>query len=246
MITQNKALVLKFFYFRPIVTVMHILIVEDEASIASFLKKGLEANGFHVQTASDGLMGQKMALDYPYDLIIADVNLPRQNGQDMVATLRKNGVDTPILMLSALGTTHDVVTGLDVGADDYLVKPVPFEILMARVRALTRRHTGHLQTEVTLTVADLVLNLDERTARRGNQAISLTSKEFQLLEYLMRNQGRVVSKVAIAEQVWDMQYTMSSNSIEVYVGLLRKKIDLPGLPKLIHTVVGEGYVLRNA
>lgn len=223
---------------------MHILIVEDEASIAGFLRKGLEASGFHVQIASDGIMGQKMALDYPYDLIIADVNLPRQNGQDMVAALRKQEVETPILMLSALGTTQDIVTGLDVGADDYLVKPVQFDILMARVRALTRRQTGHLKSETTLTVADLVLNLDERTARRGNHPINLTAKEFQLLEYLMRNQGRVISRVTIAEQVWDMQYAMSSNSIEVYVGLLRKKIDQGGMPKLIHTVIGEGYVLR--
>ncbi|WP_020598034.1 response regulator transcription factor [Spirosoma panaciterrae] len=223
---------------------MHILIVEDEASIAGFLRKGLESNGFHVQIASDGLMGQKMALDYPYDLIIADVNLPRQNGRDMVETLRRQQVDTPILMLSALGTSNDIITGLDVGADDYLVKPVQFDILMARVRALTRRHTGRLNSEPTLTVSDLVLNQDERTAKRGNRPINLTAKEFQLLEYLMQNQGRVVSRASIAEQVWDMQYTMSSNSIEVYVGILRKKIDQPGSPQLIHTVIGEGYVLR--
>ncbi|WP_080056212.1 response regulator transcription factor [Spirosoma aerolatum] len=223
---------------------MHILIVEDEASIAGFLRKGLEANGFHVQIASDGLMGQKMALDYPYDLIIADVNLPRQNGRDMVEILRRQQVDTPILMLSALGTSNDIITGLDVGADDYLVKPVQFDILMARVRALTRRHTGRLNSEPTLVVGDLVLNQDERTAKRGNRPINLTAKEFQLLEYLMQNQGRVVSRASIAEQVWDMQYTMSSNSIEVYVGILRKKIDQPGSPQLIHTVIGEGYVLR--
>ncbi|MBN8821507.1 MULTISPECIES: response regulator transcription factor [unclassified Spirosoma] len=223
---------------------MHILIVEDEASIAGFLRKGLEANGFHVQIASDGLMGQKMALDYPYDLIIADVNLPRQNGRDMVEILRRQKVDTPILMLSALGTSNDIITGLDVGADDYLVKPVQFDILMARVRALTRRHTGRLNSEPTLVVGDLVLNQDERTAKRGSRPINLTAKEFQLLEYLMQNQGRVVSRASIAEQVWDMQYTMSSNSIEVYVGILRKKIDQPGSPQLIHTVIGEGYVLR--
>ncbi|GAB4025361.1 response regulator transcription factor [Spirosoma gilvum] len=224
---------------------MHILIVEDEASIAGFLRKGLEANGFHVQIASDGLMGQKMALDYPYDLVIADVNLPRQNGRDMVEALRKQQVDVPILMLSALGTSNDIITGLDVGADDYLVKPVQFDILMARVRALTRRHTGRLNSEPTLVVGDLVLNQDERTAKRGDRPINLTAKEFQLLEYLMQNQGRVVSRASIAEQVWDMQYTMSSNSIEVYVGILRKKIDQPGSPQLIHTVIGEGYVLRT-
>ncbi|GAB4025159.1 response regulator transcription factor [Spirosoma koreense] len=224
---------------------MHILIVEDEASIAAFLRKGLEATGFQVQVASDGLIGQNMALDHPYDLIIADINMPRQNGLDMVATLRKQGVDTPILVLTAFGTTPDIVAGLDVGADDYLVKPVPFEILLARIRALTRRHTGHLNAETILTVADLELNLDQRTVRRGNRTINLTAKEFQLLEYLMRNKGHVVSKAAIAEQVWDMQYTMSSNSIEVYVALLRKKIDQDGAPRLIHTVVGEGYVLRE-
>ncbi|GAB3957265.1 response regulator transcription factor [Spirosoma harenae] len=223
---------------------MYILIVEDEASIAGFLRKGLEANGFHTQIAADGLAGQKWALDYPFDLIIADINLPRQNGQDMVAALRKQGVDTPILMLSALGTTNDIVTGLDVGADDYLVKPVQFDILLARVRALTRRHTGKLNSEPILSVSDLVLNLDERTAKRGNRSINLTAKEFQLLVYLMQNQGRVVSRASIAENVWDMQYTMSSNSIEVYVGILRKKIDQPGSPQLIHTVIGEGYVLR--
>ncbi|UFH52347.1 response regulator transcription factor [Spirosoma sp. KNUC1025] len=224
---------------------MHILIVEDEASIAAFLRKGLEANGFMVQIASDGITGQRLALDQPFDMIIADINMPRQNGLDMVATLRKQGVEIPILMLTAFGTTPDVVAGLDSGADDYLVKPVPFEILLARIRALTRRHTGHLQAETILTVSDLVLNLDQRTVRRGNHDISLTAKEFQLLEYLMRNKGHVVSRAAIAEEVWDMQYAMSSNSIEVYVGLLRKKIDQAGAPRLIHTVVGGGYVLRE-
>ncbi|MBD2753962.1 response regulator transcription factor [Spirosoma validum] len=224
---------------------MHILIVEDEASIAAFLRKGLEASGFMVQVASDGLAGQRLALDYPFDLIIADINMPRQNGLDMVETLRKQGIETPILMLTAFGTTPDVVAGLDVGADDYLVKPVPFEILLARIRALTRRHTGHLQQETTLTIGDLAINLDKRTVQRGNRVINLTAKEFQLLEYLMQNRGRVVSRAAIAEQVWDMQYTMSSNSIEVYVALLRKKVDQAGEPRLIHTVIGEGYVLRE-
>lgn len=187
-----------------------------------------------------------MALDYPFDLIIADINMPRQNGLAMVETLRKQGIETPILMLTAFGTTPDVVAGLDVGADDYLVKPVPFEILLARIRALTRRHTGHLHPETTLTVGNLVVNVDKHTVQRGNRPINLTAKEFQLLEYLLRNQGRVVSRAAIAEQVWDIQYTMSSNSIEVYVALLRKKIDQPGEPRLIHTVIGEGYVLREA
>lgn len=224
---------------------MHILIVEDEASIAAFLRKGLEASGFLVQIAADGLSGQRLALDYPFDVIIADINLPRQNGLDMVGTLRKQGIETPILMLTAFGTTPDIVAGLDAGADDYLVKPVSFDILLARIRALTRRHTGHLQSETTLAVGDLALNLDQRTARRGDRSIDLTAKEFQLLEYLMRNKGHVVSRAAIAEQVWDMQYTMSSNSIEVYVGILRKKIDQGGASRLIHTVVGEGYVLRE-
>lgn len=224
---------------------MHILIVEDEASIAAFLRKGLEASGFMVQLAADGAEGQRLALDYPFDLIIADINMPRQNGLAMVETLRKQGIETPILMLTAFGTTPDVVAGLDLGADDYLVKPVPFEILLARIRALTRRHTGHLHPETTLTVGNLVVNVDKRTVQRGDRPINLTAKEFQLLEYLMRNQGRVVSRAAIAEQVWDMQYTMSSNSIEVYVALLRKKIDQPGEPRLIHTVIGEGYVLRE-
>lgn len=225
---------------------MHILVVEDEASIASFLRKGLEAHGFLVQLAADGLTGQKLALDQAFDLIIADINLPRQNGLDMIAALRKQEVNTPILVLTAFGTTPDIVAGLDVGADDYLVKPVQFDILMARVRALIRRHTGHLQAETTLVVADLVLNPSQRTVQRGDRAISLTAKEFQLLEYLMRNKGHVISRATIAEQVWDMQYAMSSNSIEVYVGLLRKKIDQAGAPRLIHTVVGEGYVLRES
>ena len=224
---------------------MHVLVVEDEASIASFLRKGLEANGFLVQIAQDGLAGQRLALDQAFDLIIADINLPRQNGLDMVAALRRQDVTTPILVLTAFGTTPDIVAGLDVGADDYLVKPVQFDILMARVRALIRRHTGHLQAETSLIVSDLVMNLNQRTVQRADRPISLTAKEFQLLEYLMRNKGHVISRASIAEQVWDMQYTMSSNSIEVYVGLLRKKIDQAGAPRLIHTVVGEGYVLRE-
>lgn len=224
---------------------MHILIVEDEPSIAGFLRKGLEASGFQTQTAADGLMGQQLALDQPFDLIIVDINLPRKNGLDLVVALRKQGVETPILMLSALGTNQDIVTGLDVGGDDYLVKPVQFDILLARVRALTRRHTGYLNPALTLTVADLVLNLNDHTAMRGDRPINLTTKEFQLLEFLMRNQGHVVSKVAIAEQVWDRQYSMSSNTIEVYIALVRKKVDLPGSPRLIHTVFGEGYLIRE-
>lgn len=227
------------------VAYMKILVVEDEPKLASFVKKGLEEQSCEVDVAFDGQMGRTMALNNAYDVIVLDVNLPKMNGFDIVQTLRKERIRTPVLMLTAMGSMDDKLMGFEAGADDYLVKPFEFRELMARLRALTKRSsdTG-LQSNV-LKVADLELDLNEKVARRGDKRIELTAKEFGLLDYLMRNRGRVVSRVDIAEKVWDIHFDTGTNVIDVYVNFLRKKIDKDFPHKLIHTVIGMGYMLKE-
>ncbi len=224
---------------------MKVLIVEDEPKLAAFVKRGLEAEAFEAQVAYDGLIGQKMALNDSFDVIILDVNLPYVNGFDLVKKIRNEGINTPVLMLTALGELEDKVTGLDSGADDYLVKPFEFRELLARLRSLHRRSQAGPMTQHVLQVADLELDLEEKVARRGGKRIDLTAKEFSLLEYLMRNRGRVVSRVDIAEKVWDLHFDTGTNTIEVYINFLRKKVDKDFSQRLIHTVIGMGYVLRE-
>ncbi|MBD2699466.1 response regulator transcription factor [Spirosoma sp. BT702] len=224
---------------------MKILVVEDEPKLASFVRKGLEEQACEVDVAFDGQAGRTMALANPYDVIIMDINLPKLNGFEVVQSIRQQKNSTPVLMLTALGSVDDKLTGFEVGADDYLVKPFEFRELMARLRALTKRNTdGALQAN-TLKLADLELDLNEKIARRGNKRIDLTAKEFGLLEYLMRNRGRVVSRVDIAEKVWDIHFDTGTNVIDVYVNFLRKKIDKDFPTKLIHTVIGMGYMLKE-
>jgi two-component system, OmpR family, copper resistance phosphate regulon response regulator CusR len=224
---------------------MKILVVEDEPKLASFVKKGLEEQSCEVDVAFDGQMGRTMALNNVYDVIVLDVNLPKMNGFDIVQSLRQERIRTPVLMLTAMGSMDDKLMGFEAGADDYLVKPFEFRELMARLRALTKRSsdTG-LQSNV-LKVADLELDLNEKVARRGDKRIELTAKEFGLLDYLMRNRGRVVSRVDIAEKVWDIHFDTGTNVIDVYVNFLRKKIDKDFPHKLIHTVIGMGYMLKE-
>ncbi|HEV7349521.1 response regulator transcription factor [Telluribacter sp.] len=224
---------------------MKVLIVEDEPKLASFIKRGLEEQSWEVENAYDGRVGKSLATSNTYDIIVLDVNLPVINGFDLAQQLRQEGITTPILMLTALGTVEDKLQGFDSGADDYLVKPFEFREFIARLKVLARRG-GRIEEKVqTLKVADLELNLDERIARRGGKQIDLTSKEFALLEYLMRNRNRVVSRVDIAEKVWDIHFDTGTNVIDVYINFLRKKVDKDFPKKLIHTVVGMGYIFKE-
>lgn len=224
---------------------MKILVVEDEPKLASFVRKGLEEQACEVDVAFDGQVGRNMAMNNLYDVIIMDINLPKMNGFDVVQSIRQQQNRTPVLMLTAMGSVDDKLTGFEAGADDYLVKPFEFRELMARLRALTKRsNDAGLQSNV-LRVADLELDLNEKIARRGDKRIDLTAKEFGLLEYLMRNRGRVVSRVDIAEKVWDIHFDTGTNVIDVYVNFLRKKIDKDFSHKLIHTVIGMGYMLKE-
>ena len=224
---------------------MKILVVEDEVKVAGFLEKGLEEQGYAVDVAYDGLMGEKLALRNDYDILILDVILPSVNGIELCRRIREKKSAVPVLMLTALGTTDDKVEGFDAGADDYLVKPFEFQELLARIRALIKRSSGIIQTSNVLKIADLELNLDRKTARRGNKSIELTAKEFSLLEFLMKNSGRVVSRADIAEKVWDITFDTGTNVVDVYINILRKKLDKDFESKLIHTRIGLGYILQE-
>ncbi|QRR03721.1 response regulator [Dyadobacter sandarakinus] len=224
---------------------MKILVVEDEPKLAGFLKRGLEEQSWEVELAYDGQVGKKMASNYRFDVIILDVNLPLLNGYDLARQLRNDGLATPILFLTALGTIDDKLDGFESGGDDYLVKPFEFRELIARLKVLAQRNSSREQSSQVLTIADLELNLDEKVARRAGNRIDLTAKEFALLEYLMRNRGRVVSRVDIAEQVWDIRFDTGTNVIDVYINFLRKKVDKDYPAKLIHTVVGMGYIFKE-
>jgi DNA-binding response OmpR family regulator len=225
---------------------MRILVVEDQTKMAQFIKTGLTEVGYAVDLAETGPAAEAYVAANEYDLIVLDVMLPGQNGIDTARHLRQDGYQGPILMLTALATTKDKVNGLDAGADDYLTKPYSFDELLARVRALLRRKSGAASSQNTqLRYADLELDLMTRKAKRGTADILLTSKEFALLEYLLRNADRPLSRVQIAEHVWDVNFDSESNVIDVYINLLRKKVDAPFGKKLIHTLVGTGYVLRE-
>lgn len=222
---------------------MRILLVEDEEKLASFVLKGLAEHGYAVDTAATFKDSQTLASDNDYDLVILDVMLPDGNGVDFANWLRSNEYTGPILMLTALTSTQDKVRGLDAGADDYLPKPFAFEELMARVRALLRRY-GDTQESSVLKFEDIEMNLISRKVQRDGQEVRLTTREFALLEYLMRNAGRPVSRTQIIEHVWDMSFDSGSNVVDVYVNMLRKKIDQPFGKKVIQTVVGFGYEMR--
>lgn len=224
---------------------MRILLVEDEIGIASFVRKGLTEQGYEVTQAYDGEMGLRLALQESFDVILLDVILPYKTGVEVCREIRKQGdTNTPILMLTALGSTEDVVTGLDAGADDYLAKPFKFQELLARIRALQRRK-NRTQVSSVLRVADLEMDLDRKEVKRAGQPIRLTAREFNLLHYLLRNQGRVVSRTDILEEVWNLNFEPGTNVIDVYVNYLRNKIDKGFDSKLIHTVIGMGYVLKE-
>lgn len=224
---------------------MRILVVEDQIKMAQLVKQGLSEVGYAVDLAEAGATAESLVSENEYDLVILDIMLPDQSGLDTARHLRRDGFGGPILMLTALSTTKDKVIGLDAGADDYLTKPYSFDELLARVRALLRRNSKAGATSV-LRFADLELDLITRKAMRNGKEVTLTSKEFSLLEFFMRNPDRPLGRVSIAEHVWDVEFDSESNVIDVYVNLLRKKVDHPFPSKLIHTVVGVGYVLKQS
>jgi DNA-binding response OmpR family regulator len=224
---------------------MKILLVEDEPKVASFIKQGLEEQNYEVVIASDGLLGLKYGIETNFDVVILDIMIPYKNGVEVAKELRIAGVKSPILMLTALGSVDEKVEGLDSGADDYLVKPFEFKELLARIRALTKRNTSSFREENVLRLFDLELDLNRKVARRGGKTIDLTAKEYSLLEYLIRNKNRVISRNEILEKVWSAGFDTTTNVIDVYINFLRKKIDKDHPIKIIHTMVGMGYIVKS-
>ena len=222
---------------------MRILIIEDEKKTASFLRKGLSESGYVVDTSGDGNEGLLLALDINYDLIILDVMLPGRDGWAILMALRRAGKQMPVLFLTARDAVNDRVKGLELGADDYLIKPFAFSELLARVRLLLRR--APVRHSETLKIADLEIVPERQRATRSGKRLDLTSKEFALLSLLMRREGEVLSRTLIAEQVWDINFDSDTNVIDVAIRRLRGKVDDPFEQKLIHTVRGVGYVLEN-
>ncbi len=222
---------------------MRILIVEDEKKVAGFIKKGLEEETYAVDVAYDGDEGLGLAEMNQYDLIILDLMLPKLNGLEVLSRLRKKNINTPILLLTAKDSVEDKVEGLNQGADDYLTKPFAFSELIARVRSLLRR--GQIETKTVLQVGDLTLDLVSHKVVRNEEEIELTGKEYSLLEYFMRNKDKVLTRTMIAEHVWDYNFDTFTNVIDVYVNHLRKKIDKKFPSKLIHTLRGVGYVMKE-
>jgi two-component system copper resistance phosphate regulon response regulator CusR len=221
---------------------MKLLVVEDERKTAAYLKRGLDESGFIVDVADNGEDGAHLAQTRLYDLIILDVLLPGRDGWSIVAELRRRAIATPVLFLTARDAVGDRVKGLELGADDYLVKPFAFSELVARIRSLLRR--GPARQSPVLKLADLELDLHRHRATRAGQTLDLTPKEFQLLSLLLRRSGEVLSRTLIAEQVWDINFEGDSNVVEVHMRRLRAKVDEPFAAKLIHTVRGVGYVLE--
>jgi len=223
---------------------MRILLVEDDTGASRFIRKGLHEEGYTIDVAFDGEEGLHLATTQAYDIIILDIMLPEMSGFELLKRTRKKGVMTPVIFLTARDEKHDVVHGLELGADDYLIKPFSFPELLARIKAVLRR--GQKDIELSnLTVADLSLSIINRTARREEKEIELSAKEFSLLEYLMRNAGQILTRTMILEHVWGYDFDTSSNIIDVHINRLRTKIDRDFQVKLIHTIKGVGYVLKD-
>lgn len=225
-----------------------ILLIEDEKSVASFIQRGLTEEGYELSIAEDGTTGTRLGASHAYDLIILDIMLPDRNGIEVCRDLRSMGVRTPILFLSALNTPENIAWGLDTGGDDYLAKPFKFIELHARVRALLRRKESDQATagdKELYQVADLQLDDRAKTVVRNGAHLTLTPTEYRLLLVLLRNKGRVLSRTELLELVWDINFDLGTNIVDVYINYLRKKVELGDGPKLIHTVVGMGYVVRE-
>jgi two-component system, OmpR family, copper resistance phosphate regulon response regulator CusR len=223
-----------------------ILIVEDEQKIADTLKMGLSENGYQVEVAYDGKMGLKFFEGYPFSLVVLDINLPGINGYDLCKFIRDKNTHVPVIMLTALNSLNDKIEGYDAGADDYVIKPFEFRELLMKIRVLLKRTMQQtIPTGNLLKAGDLEMNLDNKEVKRDNKTISLTAKEFQLLEYLLRNKNRVVSRADLAINVWDIDFDTNTNVIDVYINYVRNKVDKPFDQKLIHTQVGMGYILKE-
>lgn len=223
-----------------------ILIVEDEAKIADTLKLGLSEHGYFVEVAYDGEIGLRLFEANPYNLVVLDINLPGINGYNLCKMIRSRNLHIPVIMLTALSSLSDKIEGYDAGADDYIIKPFEYKELLMKIRVLLRRTMNQtFPTGNVLRAADLEMNLDSKEVRRGSAIINLTAKEFQLLEYLMRNKNRVVSRADIAINVWDIDFDTNTNVIDVYINYLRNKVDKPFDLKLVQTHVGMGYVLKE-
>lgn len=224
-----------------------ILLVEDEAQVVSFISKGLMENDYDVAVALDGAMAKSIFQNNKFDLVILDIMLPDTNGIELCKQFRKDNSQVPILFLTALGTTENIVHGLEAGADDYLVKPFKFIELLARIKNLLKRTQQFIpQEEIShvLSIDNLTLDDITKTVKRGDQIINLTSTEYRLLHFFMEHQNRVISRMEILENVWGVNFEMSTNVVDVYVNYLRKKIELATESKLLHTVIGMGYVLK--
>jgi len=224
---------------------MKVLLVEDTPDLVSIIIRGLNDEGMEVSVAGDGNTALDMALKYNFDVIVLDIMLPGINGIQVCREIRKKNENIAIIMLTALGSTENIVTGLESGADDYLVKPFKLIELSARIRTLVRRSRSIATPQEKIFIADLEINLSSKTVSRAGKSISLTATEFRLLEYLMRNQNRVLSRIQILENVWDIDFNMGTNVVDVYINYVRKKVEAPGAVKLIHTVFGMGYILKE-
>ena len=222
---------------------MRVLLVEDDESVSSFIRRGLTAEGFSVDVARDGREAFRQALDEPYDVIVLDILIPFMDGLQVLGQIRKESCRVPVLVVSAKDGVDDRIRGLDAGADDYLVKPFNFAELTARIRALLRRNSDLVQDSIQL--GDLQIDLARRRVSRAGRRIFLTPKEFSLLEYMIRNRGNVLTRTMIAEHVWDQHFDTFSNVIDVYIRYLRAKLDDASATKLIHTIRGVGYVLST-
>ncbi|MEO6232733.1 MAG: response regulator transcription factor [Ferruginibacter sp.] len=223
-----------------------ILIVEDEQKIADTLKMGLQENGYEVEVAYDGNIGERLFNSQDFNLVVLDINLPGINGYDLCKIIRVKDAHVPIIMLTALSSLNDKIEGYDAGADDYIIKPFEFKELLMKIRVLLKRTMNQqIPTGNLLKAADLEMNLDNKEVKREDKIINLTAKEFQLLEYLLRNKNRVVSRADIAISVWDIDFDTNTNVIDVYINYVRNKVDKPFDQKLIHTQVGMGYILKE-
>lgn len=224
---------------------MNLLLVEDEPNVVSVISRGLTEEGFKVSIAPDGLIGEQMVKNNHFDLIILDIMLPGINGLELCKIIKNEKPNIPIIMLTALGTTENVVNGLDNGADDYLIKPFKFAELFARIRTLLRRYSGIVSNDQIINIADLQINITAKNVKRNNTDIVLTATEYRLLEYMAKNKSKILSRIDILENVWDIDFNLGTNVVDVYVNYLRKKIDKNSDQKLIHTAVGLGYVLKE-
>ena len=225
---------------------MNLLVIEDEQKTANTLKKGLEESGYNVDVAYDGASGLILTQKNNYQLIISDIIMPRLNGIALCQQIREKKPGTPILLLSALDTKDDVVNGLNSGADDYLTKPFDFRELLARIKILTRRADTSIAYALTLSFADVQMNLKDRTVTRGGVAVELTTKEFKLLEYFIRRPNTVISRSELSRDIWNIDFNTGTNMVEVYINYLRSKIDKPFGKKLIHNIHGIGYILKES